>query len=345
MEAMELVAPAPPGLGPLRLSDRPQPVPGAGDVRLRVEACAVCRTDLQIARGDLPAKRSPIVPGHQVVGRVVEAGAGVPAALLGRRLGVGWLASACGSCTCCRSGRENLCRAAAFTGWDRDGGFATEVVVRLDFAQPLDGDLDPVLLAPLLCGGVIGFRALRLAAVGNGDRLGLFGFGASARLVLQVALAEGCEVSVVTRDQAARGRARALGASWVGWTGELPAGSLQGAITFAPAGQVVVDALRSLDRGGTCVVNAIHLDGIPAFAYELLYWERRLISVANFTRQDARDFLVAARRSPVRTTVTEFPLRAANAALLGLERGELSGAAVLVPDLSPAEPRTRTATW
>lgn len=312
-------------------SPRPDQSPGPGEVRLRVEACAICRTDLQITSGDLRAKLLPVVPGHQIVGRVQALGAGVAPELLGRRLGVGWLASACGDCDLCRSGQENLCRLSTFTGWDRDGGFASQVVVRADFAQPLADDADPVHLAPLLCGGVIGYRALRLAEVGQGERLGLFGFGASALLVAQLALAKGCEVVVVTRDESARRRARDQGVEWVGAPGEELPTPLKAAITFAPVGTVVVDALRALKRGGTCVVNAIHLDRIPEFPYELLYWERRLLSVANYTRRDAAEFLQLAQQLPLRTQVEQFPLLEANLALRRLQEERIAGAAVLVP--------------
>ncbi|HVB14280.1 MAG TPA: zinc-binding alcohol dehydrogenase family protein [Candidatus Dormibacteraeota bacterium] len=327
MEVMELQA----ARTPLRPSRRPAPSPGPGEVRLRVEACAVCRTDLQISSGDLPAKALPIVPGHQIVGRVMELGPGVAPELLGRRLGVGWLGSACGSCAFCRGGQENLCRQATFTGWDRDGGFASEVVVRADFAQPMAEAGDPVQLAPLLCGGVIGYRAFRRAEVGRGDRLGLFGFGASALLVAQLAVAAGCQLFVVSRGEEARQRATEVGASWVGAPGEPLPAPLQGAITFAPAGAVVVDALRALDRGGTCIVNAIHLDRLPEIPYEILYWERRLSSVANYTRQDAAEFLRLAGEIPIRTTVEQFPLDQANLALHQLQEERLAGAAVLVP--------------
>ncbi|MFZ0168460.1 MAG: zinc-dependent alcohol dehydrogenase family protein [Candidatus Dormiibacterota bacterium] len=328
---MELLAPGPVASRPLRSAQRSDPKPSPGEVRLSVEACAVCRTDLQITSGDLPAKRLPIVPGHQIVGRVVELGEGVSDDLMGQRLGVGWLASACGRCEFCRTGRENLCREATFTGWDRDGGFASQATVRADFAQRLADDGDPVQLAPLLCGGVIGYRAFRCADLMRGQRLGLFGFGASALLVAQLAVAEGCEVYVVTRDESARRRATEHGASWVGAPGDRPPAPLQGAITFAPVGAVVVDALRALDRGGTCVVNAIHLDRIPEFPYDLLYWERRLMSVANFTRQDASEFLELAQRIPIRTIVEQFPLNQANEALRQLEEDGIPGAAVLVP--------------
>ncbi len=331
MQAMALRAPGEAQTAPLQLIERPAPVPGPGEVRLRVESCAICRTDLQLVTGDLPAKVLPIVPGHQIVGLVEELGEGVAGELKGRRLGVGWLASACGKCELCRGGKENLCHQATFTGWDRDGGFSSQVVVRADFAQPLPDDRDPVQLAPLLCGGVIGYRALRLTEIGRGQRLGLFGFGASAFLVTQLAIAEGCEVIVVTRDQAARERAKQEGAAWVGAPGDdLPAG-LRAAITFAPVGAVVIDALRSLDRGGICVINAIHLDRVPEFPYEFLYWERRLLSVANYTRRDAAEFLQLAQKIPVRTLAEIFPIGEANSALIKLHEDGLAGAAVLVP--------------
>ena len=328
---MELTGSGETGLAPLRLSRRSESRPGPGEVRVRVEACAVCRTDLQIASGELPVKRLPLVPGHQIVGIVEELGPAVAPELLGERVGVGWLASTCGECRHCRAGRENLCLQATFTGWDRDGGFASQAVVRADFAHRLPPDDDPLQLAPLLCGGVIGYRALRLTEVGRGQRLGLFGFGASALLVAQLALADGCEVFVVTREESARQRARELGAAWVGAPGDQLPASIQGAITFAPAGAVVIDALRSLDRGGTCVVNAIHLDRVPEFPFELLYWERRLLSVANFTREDAAEFLELAQRIPIRTLVQRFPLTDANSALQRLQDSRIAGAAVLVP--------------
>jgi len=327
MEVMELPAPG----AALRLERRPEPKPGAGEVRLRVEACAVCRTDLQICDGDLEARGRPIVPGHQVVGRVEAVGSRVRPGLMGRRLGVGWLASACGRCRFCRGGRENLCPAATFTGWDRDGGFASQLLVRADFAQPLPDQGDPALMAPLLCGGVIGYRAWRCSLVGRGDRLGLYGFGASAHLVAQVALAEGCRLFVVTRNPAAQRLAQEMGATWVGPPGRRLPRQLQAAITFTPQGSAVMDALRALDRGGRCVVNAIHLDRIPGFEYQLLYWERQLLSVANFTRQDASDFLRMADEIPVRPRIQRFSLADANSALGRLREGSAGGVGVLIP--------------
>lgn len=326
-----LSAPAPPQSRPLAWERRADLQPGPGEVLLEVEACAVCRTDLQIATGDLGARTLPIVPGHQVVGRVVGLGPEVPGELQGSRLGVGWLASTCGRCEFCCGGRENLCPASTFTGWDRDGGFASQVVVSAAFAYPLPAAGAAMELAPLLCGGIIGYRALRLTGLEAGQRLGLFGFGASALLVAQVALHRGLEVFVSSRGAPARARARALGVAWVGDAGTAPPAPLQGAITFAPAGAVVVAALQALERGGICVVNAIHLDGIPSFPYPLLYWERRLMSVANFTREDSRELLRLADEIPIRTLAEPLPLRQANVALARVQADLVQGAMVLVP--------------
>ena len=316
---------------PLQKVELPDPVPGAGEVAIEVEACAVCRTDLQIAEGDLEAHRSPVVPGHQAVGRVVQVGEGVSSDRLGTRVGVGWLASTCGRCDMCRRGLENLCREATFTGWDRDGGYATRLAARADFCYPMPDGLAAEAAAPLLCGGIIGYRSYRLTGVGRGDRLGLYGFGASALLVCQVAVYEGCEVYVVTRGQEARERARAAGASWVGDLGQRPPVPLQAAITFAPVGSVVAAALQSLDRAGMVAVNAIHLDHIPEFPYADLYWERRLQSVANFTRQDSRELLELAARIPIRTSIEVHKLADANLALQRLKHDQVAGAAVLIP--------------
>jgi len=314
---------------PLELRDEPRPEPGPGELLLRVHACAVCRTDLQICDGDLPAHRLPLVPGHQVVGTVAAVGEDAAGWQVGERAGVGWLASTCGTCRACRGGRENLCPDARFTGYDRDGGYAAWATVRADFAlklPPAFGDLDA---APLLCGGVIGYRSLRLSGIEPGGRLGLYGFGASALLSLQVARHWGCEVYVVTRSDAEQARAVAFGATWTGgYDDPLPV-PLDAAVTFAPVGPVVVAALRALDRGGTVAINAIHLDGIPAFDYDLLWGERVLRSVANYTRQDAREFLALAAEIPIRTEVEVLPLDAANDALARLRSGDLRGTAVL----------------
>lgn len=320
---------------PLRLVERPTPVPGPGEVLIDVTACAVCRTDLQIVEGDLAARTLPIVPGHQVVGRIAGHGAGVDISHHppGARVGVAWIASADGSCRFCTSGRENLCPELRFTGWDRDGGYADQLTVRADFAYPLPERFDDLAAAPLLCGGTIGYRSLKIAGVdlarARGVRLGLFGFGASATCVIQLAVHAGCEVYVATRSTAERERALALGAVWAGGYAAAPPEPLDAAITFAPAGSVVVDALRALDRGGVVAINAIHLDHIPAFDYDRLWLERSLRSVANVTRADVAEFLDLAAEVPVMTQIEVFPLEDANEALRRLADGQIAGAAVL----------------
>jgi alcohol dehydrogenase, propanol-preferring len=329
MRAMLLEAPGRVDAAPLHERDLPSVDPAEDELLLRVIACAVCRTDLQICDGDLPPHRSPVVPGHQVVGRVETVGAGVTGWSVGDRAGVGWLASADSSCGACRAGRENLCPEARFTGYDRDGGYAGMVTVRADYAFRLPDSFSDTQAAPLLCGGVIGYRSLRISGIQPGGRLGLYGFGASALLTLQVALHWGCTVYVVTRSVEERARAVALGATWAGGYDDLPPATLDAAVTFAPVGSVVVAALRALDRGGTVAINAIHLDGIPAFDYDLLWGERGLRSVANYTRQDAREFLALAAEIPIRPETEIFPLEQANQALALLKSGALTGTAVL----------------
>ncbi len=329
MRAAVLERPAPAGDGPLAVTSLPDPVPAPGELLVRVSACAVCRTDLQICEGDIEARRLPVVPGHQAVGSVEALGEGVEGWRVGDRAGVAWLAGACGDCARCTAGRENLCEAAQFTGWDRDGGYAERIAVRAAFAHPLPANLDPVEAAPLLCGGIIGYRALRLSGIEPGGRLGLYGFGASARLALQVATHWGCEVFVATRSERDRERARELGAVWAGGADDPPTAPLDAAVTFAPAGEVVVAALKAVDRGGTVAVNAIHLDRIPEFAYEHLWWERSIRSVANFTRRDAREFLALAAEVPIRTETAVYALADANRALADLAGGRVEGAAVL----------------
>jgi propanol-preferring alcohol dehydrogenase len=298
---------------------------------LRVVACAVCRTDLQLAEGDLPARHLPIVPGHQIVGRVVSMDAGVEGWSVGERAGVTWLAGACGRCVRCREGRENLCEFATFTGWDHDGGFADLATVRADVAVRLPDAIDDLAAAPLLCGGVIGYRSLRVCGIAPGGRLGLFGFGASARCAIQVAVHWGCSIYVCTRSEAERRRALELGASWAGGYDQSPPEPLDAAITFAPSGDVVVAALRALDRGGTVAVNAIHLDRVPEFPYDLLWWERCIRSVANVTRRDGREFIELAAVVPVRADIELHPLEDGNIALQRISSGAVRGAAVLVP--------------
>ena len=309
--------------------ERPDPVPGPDEVLIRVEASAVCRTDLQILRGDLQPHRLPLIPGHQVVGEVVS-----PGDLLGQRVGLVWLAQTCGVCRFCTSGRENLCLNAKFTGWDRDGGYAELVTAHKDFVHPLP-DGDPTALAPLLCGGVIGFRSLRVAGIGPqsaGARLGLYGFGASATIAIQVANFWGCEVHVVTRSHAEVQRAYDLGATWAGTYDQPLPTELDAAVTFAPSGDVVISALKALDRGGTVAINAIHLDRIPQFDYDALWWERNVRSVANVTRADVRDFLTVVDSARVQTQFEILPLEGAPVALERVESGDVRGAFVLVCD-------------
>jgi propanol-preferring alcohol dehydrogenase len=316
---------------PLKRVAGRQPSPGPNELLLRVAACGVCRTDLQIVEGDLAARRLPIVPGHQIVGRVLSVGEAVRGWSVGERAGVGWLASACGTCKDCSGGRENLCEAARFTGWDVHGGYSTHVTVAADFALRLPEGFADIDVAPLLCGGVIGYRSLKRSGIQPGGNLGLFGFGASALLAIQVAVHWGCRVFVATRSESEQARARDLGAAWAGSYGDEPPEVLDSAVTFAPSGDVVVAALRRVRRGGTVAINAIHLDRIPQFSYDLLWLERNLVSVANYTRKDATEFLELAATIPVRTRTDVFPLEHANDALLRLRRGEVGGAAVLQP--------------
>lgn len=336
MIAMELSSPRPgPRAAWLSRVQRPDPVPAAGEVRLEVTACAVCRTDLQIVTGDLPAHRLPVVPGHQAVGRIDAVGPGVDPGTypVGQRVGVAWTGGCCGTCRFCVSGRENLCAGLVFTGWDRDGGYASTMTARADFVHPLPDGFDDLSAAPLLCGGVIGYRSLRVAGIdpasAAGTRLGLYGFGASATIVIQLAVRAGCEVHVVTRSEAEQRAALDLGATWAGGYGQSPPVPLDAAITFAPAGDVVVAALADVDRGGIVAINAIHLDRIPSFDYDLLWGERSLRSVANVTRDDAREFLGLAAAIPIRTRTEVFDLADANEALSRLHSGDIAGAAVL----------------
>ena len=328
MRALELTAAGPASGEPLRLVERPTPEPGPGELRLRLAACAVCRTDLQLVEGDIEPRRLPIVPGHQAVGRVEAIGAGVEGWSLGDRVGAYWLYGTDGTCRFCRSGRENLCDAAEFTGWDRDGGFAEATIVRADVAVRIPDGFDDLAAAPLLCGGVIGYRALRVSGIEPGGRLGLFGFGASASLCIQVARHWGCEVHVRVRSETERQRALELGAASAGGYAD-PTPPLDAAVTTAPVGDVVVAALRSVDRGGIVAVNAIHLDHVPEFPYEWLWWERQLRSVANVTRRDAAEFMELAAAIPIATAADLYPLEAANDALVALAQGSVRGAAVL----------------
>ena len=332
MRAMMLTRPGLIETGPLEFVEVPDLEPAPLELTIQVGACGVCRTDLQITEGDLEARRLPVTPGHQIVGKVIAIGAGVKGWTIGDRAGVGWLAGTCGDCRFCTSGRENLCMFARFTGWDRDGGFAEMINVRSDFAIPLPDARTDEQLAPLLCGGVIGYRSLRISGIQPGGRLGLFGFGASASLAIQVAVHWGCEVYVFTRSEAERHRALEQGAVWAGGYDEVAPELLDSAITFAPVGSVVVRALQALDRGGVVAINAIHLDEIPAFDYDDLWLERQVRSVANSTRRDMEEFLRLTVELPIRATVDGFSLGEANRALAAIKDGSAKGAAVLVMD-------------
>jgi propanol-preferring alcohol dehydrogenase len=315
---------------PLRVLDVPRPTVTPGHVLLRVRACGVCRTDLHIVEGELPPRRTPLVPGHQIVGEIVEGD--TDALPSGTRVGASWLGGVDGDCWYCAHGAENLCDAPIFTGYSVDGGYAEYAVVRSDFVFPLPPALDGLRTAPLLCAGVIGFRSLRVAGVQPGERVGLFGFGASAHLAIAVLRAWRCSVYVSTRGEARRRLATALGAAWVGTEGDRPPVPLDRAITFAPSGAVVVAALASLRKGGVVAVNAIHLDRMPEFDYDTLLWgERQIRSVANMTRADARDFLAIAAEIRLEPSVTGFPLERVNEALIALKADTVRGALVIVP--------------
>jgi propanol-preferring alcohol dehydrogenase len=314
----------------LKIEDVPRPQMIPGHVLLRVLACGVCRTDLHIVEGDLPLRKSPLIPGHQIVGEVIEgAAAELP---VNTRVGVSWMGGVDRDCWYCRHEMENLCDVPAFTGYTVDGGYAEYVLARSDFVYPLPAELDDTQVAPLLCAGIIGFRSLRVAGVAPGERVGLFGFGSSASLAIAILRSWKCEMYVVTRGESHRKHAHAAGATWVGKEDEKPPVELDRAITFAPSGKVVVSALASLRKGGVVAINAVHLDQIPAFDYDKLLWgERQIRSVANMTRQDARDFLRIAAELNIRPQVTVFPLREANKALMAVKEETAEGSAVIVP--------------
>jgi propanol-preferring alcohol dehydrogenase len=316
---------------PLVLRRHAEPEPGPGEIRLRVEACGVCRTDLHVVDGELPDVSPPVVPGHEAVGRIDRLGAGVGGLAPGQRVGVPWLGSTCGVCEYCRAGRENLCDAAGFTGYTRPGGFASHLVARAEFCIPLDDAADPVATAPLLCAGLIGWRAL--CRTGQAARIGIYGFGAAAHLMTQVARHQGRQVFAFTRtgDVAAQSFAHALGAAWAGDAAAPPPVPLDAAIIFAPSGELVPLALAAVRKGGRVVCGGIHMSDIPAFPYRLLWEERELASVANLTRADAHAFFAVAAQAHVHATTRRYPLEAANRALDDLRNGRLSGAAVLVP--------------
>ncbi len=315
---------------PLQIAEVADPQPHPGQVLLEVRACGVCRTDLHIVEGELPVKSQHIIPGHQIVGEVI---AGATAELpLGSRVGVSWVGGTDGTCRYCRRGDENLCDSPTFTGYNVPGGYAERAVARADFVFPLPPALDDLHAAPLLCAGIIGFRSLRVAGVKPGERVGLFGFGASAHLAIAVLRSCNCEVYVSTRGASHRKLAESLGATWVGSEVQKAPVELDRAITFAPSGDVVVAALASLSKGGVVAINAIHLDRVPQFDYDRLLWgERQIRSVTNMTRADARDFLQVAAQISLHPKVTVFPLDQANEALLAVKNDSIDGAAVIVP--------------
>ena len=330
MKAAQLISPQEISKYPLQISTIPQPEPKPGQVLLRVRACGVCRTDLHIVEGELPMRREKIIPGHQIVGDLVE---GETKELpVGTRVGVSWMGGTDGTCWYCRNDMENLCDAPTFTGYSVNGGYAEYATARADFVFPLPASLDDLHAAPLLCAGIIGFRSLRVAGVREGDRVGLFGFGASAHLAIDVLRAWNCKVYVSTRGASHRRLAAELGADWVGSENDKPPVELDRAVTFAPSGDVVIAALSSLRKGGIVAINAIHLDRMPQFDYDHLLWgERQIRSVANMTRADARDFLQLAAAIGIRPKVTSFSLDQASAALAAVKNDSIDGAAVIVP--------------
>jgi alcohol dehydrogenase, propanol-preferring len=335
VRALRLHHPAPVAERPLRLDQVPVPEPAPGEVLLRVSACGICRTDLHVVEGELPARKSPVTPGHQVVGTVERCGAGVSLPR-GLRAGIAWLRRTCGLCRFCTSGRENLCDAPEFTGWTADGGFAEYAVAPADFVYELPEGFHDLSAAPLLCAGIIGYRALKLTGLSEppfswaGARLGLYGFGAAGHVAIQIARGRGADVYVMSRDRERhQALAAELGAAWVGGAADPPPVRLDAAIIFAPAGELIPAALSALDKGGTLVLGGIHMSDTPPIPYELLYRERVVRSVANNTREDGREFLIEAARLPVRTHVQTFPLEQANEALVALKHDAIKGAGVL----------------
>lgn len=316
---------------PLKLEERPDPRPAAGEVRVRVAACGVCRTDLHVVDGELPNPKLPIIPGHEIVGYVDLVGEGVDAPAIGTRVGIPWLGWTCGQCVYCRSGRENLCDRPLFTGYTRDGGYATQLVADARYVFPLPAIGDDVASAPLLCAGLIGWRSLRMA--GEGKKIGLYGFGAAAHIIAQVARWQGRDVYAFTRtgDNAAQIFARNLGACWAGSSDEQPPEQLDCAIIYAPVGSLVPAALGAVRKGGRVVCAGIHMSDIPSFPYRLLWEERQLISVANLTRSDGEEFFTIVAKADIAAQTVRYPLERANDALSDLRSGRLQGAAVLVP--------------
>ena len=329
MQGMQLFEPKPVGEDPLSLVEMAEPQPGRNQVRLRVRMCGVCHTDLHIVEGELDLPKLPLIPGHQIVGVVNALGEGASRFQIGDRVGVGWLNWTCGECDFCRRGQENLCPNARFTGLHADGGYAQYTVIDDRFAYPLPPAFADAQAAPLLCAGIIGYRSLRRSGIKPGGRLGLYGFGASAHLAIQVARHWDCEVHVFTRSPQHRRHAEELGAAWVGGSGDAHPANLDAGVTFAPAGWIVPLALGHLRPGGALAINAIHMSPIPEMPYDLLYGERVLRSVTNFTRRDAEEFLALAAAIPVKSDVELQPLANANKVLQRLKTSEIRGAAAL----------------
>ena len=329
MKACLVRTPAPVENNPLEFAEAPAPAPQGDEVLIRVSVCGVCRTDLHVVEGELPPRKSPVVPGHQVVGTIERAGPLAKRLPIGARVGVPWLHRTCGVCEFCRSGRENLCEAALFTGYVVDGGYAEYIVAPEAFVYPIPEGFGDLEAAPLLCAGIIGFRCLRVSGIQAGGTLGLYGFGAAAHVAIQVARSWGVDVFALTRDARHQQLARELGAAWAGPATEEPPGKLDAAIIFAPAGELVPAALKVVKKGGTLVLGGIHMSPIPSFEYSLIYHERAIRSVANNTREDGQDFLRLAAEIPIRTQVQVFPLREATAALKALKHDAIRGAAVL----------------
>jgi alcohol dehydrogenase, propanol-preferring len=316
---------------PLEWAEIPVPQINADEILVRIAACGVCHTDLHVVEGDLPNPRLPIVPGHQIVGVVEEVGAEVTDFEPGARAGIPWLHETCGLCEFCQRGLENLCEKARFTGYTANGGYAEYIKIRADYAVALPDGLSDAEMAPLLCAGIVGYRSLRLADVAESERIGLYGFGASAHICIQIARYWGCEVFVFTRSAEHQQHALDLGAAWAGSAGETPPARLDRAVLFAPAGWIVPLALKQLRPGGTLAINAIHASPIPEMPYALLWEERTIRSVANATRQDAREFMALAAAIPIKTDVQTFPLAEANAVLQRVKHSQINGAAVLIP--------------
>lgn len=335
MKAWILKRPASVNQRPLELADLPTPIPNDDELLVRVSACGICRTDLHVVEGELPVRLSPVIPGHQIVGRVAAVGSSVESFAVGDRVGLAWLNRTCGKCNYCLSGRENLCEHALFTGWSVDGGYAEYVVAPASFTYRMPDRFEDIQAAPLLCAGIIGYRCLRLTGLSenqwNGARLGLYGFGAAGHISIQLARARGADVYVCTRDRERhQALAHELGATWVGNAYDDPPVKLDTAIIFAPAGELVPTALKALAKGGSLVLGGIHMSPIPSFDYSLIYGERVVRSVANNTRADGQEFLLEAARIPVRTHVQTFPFDHANEALIALKNDAIRGAGVLL---------------